>query len=180
MREIEGLDHALDVLRPKWDEFNRHFDSENEKFIALLQQDHDVLGRVLKAHLILEHYLTAFLGQTFGIEDIDSIRLSFAQKVDLLPSSGTAASVIKLGIKRLNSIRNKFAHKIDVDIEQLDINAMNEVINIFRPQAVFGSNLERVEAFMTIAVTFLILPPPDLQDAFAEAFSQVHAHDHDL
>lgn len=117
MREIEGLDHALEVLRPKWEEFNQHFDSENEKFIALLQQDHDVLGRVLKAHLILEHYLSAYLGQTFGIDDIDSIRLSFAQKVELLPSSGAAASVIKLGIKRLNSIRNKFAHRIDVDLE---------------------------------------------------------------
>ncbi len=57
---------------------------------------------------------------------------------------------------------------------------MNEVINIFRPQANFGSNIERVEAFMTIAVTFLIVPPPELQEAFAEAFSQVHAYDHDL
>lgn len=180
MREIEGLDHALEVLRPKWEEFNQHFDSENEKFIALLQQDHDVMGRVLKAHLILEHYLSAYLGQTFGIDDIDSIRLSFAQKVELLPSSGTAASVIKLGIKRLNSIRNKFAHRIDVDLEQVDVNAMNEVINIFRPQANLGSNLERVEAFMTIAVTFLIVPPLELQEAFAEAFSQVHTYDHDL
>lgn len=57
---------------------------------------------------------------------------------------------------------------------------MNEVINIFRPQANFGSNLERVEAFMTIAVTFLIVPPLELQEAFAEAFTQVHAYDHDL
>lgn len=180
MREIDGLDHALEVLRPKWDDFNRHFNSENEKFIALLHQDHDVMGRVLKAHLILEHYLTAFIGKTFGIDDIDSVRLSFAQKVDLLPSSGTASSVIKLGTKRLNKIRNMFAHRINVDLERLDINAMNEVINMFRPQTRFSSNLERIEAFMTIAVTFLILPPPDLQEAFAEAFSQIHACDHDL
>ncbi len=64
MREIEGLDHALEVLRLRWEEFNLHFDSENEKFIALLQQDYDVMGRVLKAHLILEHYLTVYFGQT--------------------------------------------------------------------------------------------------------------------
>lgn len=180
MKEIEGLDHALEVLRPKWDDINHHFESENKRFIALLQQDHDVMGRVLKAHLILEHYLTTYLGKTFGIDDIDSIRLSFSQKVELLPSSGSAASVIKLGIKQLNSIRNKFAHRIEVDLEQLDINAMNEVIQIFRPQVQFVNNLDRVEAFMTIAVTFLIVPPPELQNAFVEAFSKVHARNHDF
>lgn len=180
MREIEGLEHAVEVLRPHWDDFNRHFDAENEKFIALLRRDHDEIGRVLKAHLILEHYLTNYLSRCLGIENIDSIRLTFAQKVELLPSTGSAASVIKLGIKRLNTIRNMLAHRLDVDLEQVDLNAMNEVIDLFRPQAFFRNNMERIDAFMTIAVTFLILPPPELQQAFAEAFSRVHAYDHDL
>jgi hypothetical protein len=180
MREIEGLEHAVEVLRPHWDDFNRHFDAENEKFIALLRRDHDGIGRVLKAHLILEHYLTSYLSRCLGIDNIDSIRLTFAQKVELLPSTGSAASVIKLGIKRLNTIRNMLAHRLDVDLEQVDLNAMNEVIHLFRPQALFRSNIERIDAFMTIAVTFLILPPPELQQAFAEAFSRVHAYDHDL
>lgn len=180
MREIEGLEHAVEVLRPHWDNFNRHFDAENEKFIALLRRDHDGIGRVLKAHLILEHYLTNYLSRCLDIENIDSIRLTFAQKIELLPSTGSAVSVIKLGIKRLNKIRNMLAHRLDVDLEEVDLNAMNEVINLFRPTALFKNNIERIDAFMTIAVTFLILPPPELQQAFAEAFSRVHAYDHDF
>ncbi|WP_415776383.1 hypothetical protein ACMYQ1_10495 [Shewanella oncorhynchi] len=180
MREIEGLEHAVEVLRPHWDNFNRHFEAENEKFIALLRRDHDGIGRVLKAHLILEHYLTSYLSRCLGIDNIDSIRLTFAQKAELLPSTGSAASVIKLGIKRLNTIRNMLAHRLDVDLEQIELNAMIEVINLFRPQTLFRNNIERIDAFMTIAVTFLILPPPELQQAFAEAFSRVHAYDHDL
>jgi hypothetical protein len=180
MREIEGLEHAVEVLRPHWDDFNRHFDAENEKFIALLRRDHDGIGRVLKAHLILEHYLTSYLSRCLGIDNIDSIRLTFAQKVEMLPSIGSAASVIKLGIKRLNTIRNMLAHRLNVDLEQVELNVMNEVIRLFRPQATFRGNIERIDAFMTIAVTFLILPPPELQQAFAEAFYRVHAYDHDL
>lgn len=65
-------------------------------------------------------------------------------------------------------------------MEEIDLNAMNEVINLFRPHALLRNNIERIDAFVTIAVTFLILPPPELQQAFAEAFSRVHAYDHDL
>ncbi|PSF10764.1 hypothetical protein [Marinobacter shengliensis] len=180
MREIEGLEHALEVLKPKWEDFNRHFEEENAKFLALLEADHDSLGRILKAHLILEHYLTRYLESYFSIESIDAIRLSFAQKAELLPSTGSAASVIKLGVKRLNAVRNRFAHRLDVDLDDLDVNAMEEVIRIFRPEAKFEGNLQRIEAFMTIAVTFLIVPPPDLQQTFADAFSQVRAIDHEL
>ncbi|TRY28667.1 hypothetical protein [Aliiglaciecola sp. M165] len=180
MKEIEGLEHALEVLRPRWDEFNAHFESENQKFIELLNQDHDVLGRVLKAHLILEHYLTIYLQQTFKLDDLASARLSFSQKVTLLPTNGTAASSVKLGLKRLNRIRNEFAHRLNQDLEQFDVNSLNEVIQIFRPDTRFDSNLARIEAFVTIAVTFLIVPPASLQQTFADAFVNVRAYDHDL
>ena len=180
MKEIEGLEHALEVLRPKWDDFNAHFESENEKFIGLLRQDHDALGRVLKSHLILEHYLTVYLKQSFGLDDLESARLSFFQKVTLLPATGSAVSAVKLGLKKLNKVRNEFAHRLNQDLEELDLNPINEVINIFRPEATFKSNLDRIEAFVTIAVTFLIIPPDDLKQTFAQAFSNVSAFDHDL
>ncbi|KGM07584.1 hypothetical protein LP43_1200 [Methylophaga thiooxydans] len=173
MREIEGLEYAVDVLRPMWEEIDQHFNDENKKFISIMKQDHDAIGRVLKAHIVVEHYLTIYLQQNLTIENIDDIKLTFAQKVALLPSSGSAVSAIKLGIKKLNQVRNKFAHRLEVELEELEINAINEVIRIFRPGVVFGNNLDRIEAFVTIAVTFLIVPPQELQELFAEAFSKV-------
>ena len=53
MREIEGLEYAVDVLRPMWEEIDQHFNDENKKFISIMKQDHDAIGRVLKAHICL-------------------------------------------------------------------------------------------------------------------------------
>ncbi|MFP3670621.1 hypothetical protein SB717_36660, partial [Priestia sp. SIMBA_032] len=50
-------------------------------------QDTDSIGRILRAHLYLEHYLTEYLQHANpALGDLDEARLTFAQKANLLKS----------------------------------------------------------------------------------------------
>lgn len=77
MRDIEGMETVLERLKPHWKEIDAHFDHENNHFKALLAQDHDLIGRVLKCHLIVEHYLERFISAHYGIKDLAEAKLSF-------------------------------------------------------------------------------------------------------
>jgi hypothetical protein len=52
-----------------------------------MRTDHDTIGKVLKCHLILENYLTNYLAFKFKEVDLNNSRLTFAQKISLLPNS---------------------------------------------------------------------------------------------
>jgi len=173
VREIEGIDHVMRRLKPHWPEILAHFEAENDRFKALVARDHDLLGRVLKCHLVIEHYINQFLREHYRISDLDEVRLSFFQKAKLLPSSESSAAFVKPGILELNSIRNKFGHRINASIANRDLNAINEVLRIARRGTKFPGAIEKIEAFTTIACTFLVIPPPALRQAFVEAFSEV-------
>lgn len=92
-------------------EIEANFIEENRRYIELFQQDHDLIGRVLKCHLIVEHYLDRFLSSHLNIEALSEVKLSFYQKAKLLPSKESAAAFVKPGILKLNSIRNQFTSR---------------------------------------------------------------------
>ncbi|MBY3143966.1 hypothetical protein HFO65_36765 [Rhizobium laguerreae] len=54
MREIEGIEEAMGVLKPHWGEIEEDFHRHNARFLALAATDHDVIGRVLRSHLVVE------------------------------------------------------------------------------------------------------------------------------
>ncbi len=175
MRDIEGVEEVVRSLAPHWAAIEEHFHRENARYIEMLRHDHDTLGRVLKCHLIVEHYLNRFLGDFLQIEDIGDAKLSFFQKCKLLPNHGSAAAFVKPGILKLNSVRNRFGHTLRPELENADLGAINEILAVARPNHQ-GDNLSRVEAFTTVAVAFLVVPPPNLQQAFLEAFRAVRVN----
>ena len=85
MRDIEGIEAVVEKLKPHWAAIEQHFEHENSLFVDLISSAHDTLGHVLKCHLIVEHYLNRFLVSHFDIDNFDSVRLTFAQKAQLLP-----------------------------------------------------------------------------------------------
>lgn len=176
MRDIEGIETVLQKLKPHWDAIQEHFEEENARFKELLAREHDSLGRVLKCHLIVERYLERFLTANYRIQDLEGIRLSFFQKGQLLPGAGTAAAFVKPGVLKLNSIRNHFVHTLDTEIREEDLGPINEVLGIARHGVVFEDAIKRIEAFTTIACTFLVVAPPDLQGVFMDAFSEVRVN----
>lgn len=176
MRDIEGIEKAVEKLRPHWTEIDAHFEKENDQFKTLLKHDHDLLGRVLKCHLIVEHYIGRFLSDHYGISDLAEVKLSFFQKAKLLPDSGSAAAFVKPGIVRLNKIRNNFGHTLKPTLRHSDLGAIREILATARAGVQFADPIEAIEAFTTVACTFLIVPPPQLQEVFMHAFSEVRVH----
>lgn len=176
MRDIEGIEDVIRQLEPHWPEMLAHFEHENRHFKALLAQDHDLLGRVLKCHLMVEHYLARFLAAHFGIDDLADAKLTFFQKATLLPDRGAAAAFVKPGILKLNSIRNQFGHTLRPILRTRDLGPIAEALRVARQGVEFNEPIDSIEAFTTVACTFLIVPPPKLQAIFAAAFARLRAN----
>jgi hypothetical protein len=84
-------------------------------------QNAEFIGRILRAHLYVEHYLTSYLRAiNSSLGDLDEARIGFAQKVVLLGTSDVAVSALIGGIRRLNQIRNRLAHHLTVTVTDED------------------------------------------------------------
>ena len=173
MRKIEGIDEAVAKLKPHFATITEHFEHENRIFIGLISSPSDTLGRILKCHIVVEHYLERFLSTHFKIDNLGNARLSFAQKATLLPNEGSAAALIKPGVLQLNRIRNRFAHSLGAELSDQDLSEIHPVLGIARPGVAFGRPVEAIEGFTTVACTFLIVASPELQQILVEAFSSV-------
>lgn len=79
----------------------------------LFARDHDAIGRVLKHHLILEHYVTRYLEAVAPNHNWKRARLRFAQKIELIPKGDIIIDSLVLGIREVNAVRNALGHQID-------------------------------------------------------------------
>jgi hypothetical protein len=103
-----------------------------EKFDHLWTKDNDMLGLILKCHLIVEYYMTECLRVSLpGIDDFESARLTFAQKHHLLTGWTFGFPWIKNGVKELNALRNKVAHRIDYEIRDEDLEKIYSCMDSF-------------------------------------------------
>ncbi|WP_152455749.1 hypothetical protein [Roseivivax sp. THAF40] len=174
MRDIEGIEEAIEILRPHWSDIEENFQRQNERYLAMASTDHEVAGRVLRAHLIIENFLNSYLVEIFKFDDFDDLRLSFSQKAKMLPKSKVGAAWVRPGIIQLNSVRNKYGHRLDHTVEFPAISAIMEVISVSRSGQEFSTPLDAIEAFAPVACAFLTVPPRHLSEAFAQAFKYVH------
>lgn len=175
MKDIEGIEKAVAVLQPYWQDIEADLNRHNERFLKLLAVDHEPIGRILRAHLVIENFLDSFLTDFYEIEDFDDLRLTFAQKAKLLPSRRSSAAFVRPGIIQLNGVRNKFGHKIDHSIENHNLSAIYEVLRHARPNDKFESKVAAIEGFAAVACAFLSVPPRHLQGLFMEAFAEVRS-----
>lgn len=173
MREIEGIEEVVAKLEPHFPTIQQHFERENDAFINLISSAHDTLGRVLKCHLVVEHYVDRFLLSHFQIDNFHDVRLSFAQKAALLPNTASAAAFVKPGVLQLNKIRNRFGHSLGAELLVQDLGSIGTVLEVARPGRKFESPVAAIAAFTAVAAAFLIVPPPSLQSIFTEAFRAV-------
>ena len=177
MKDIDGIQDVLRVLEPHWNTIEADFHQQNKRFLALAEADHDTIGRVLRAHLVIETFLGEFLMAHYGIDELDELRLTFAQKAKLLPKSKSSAAFVRPGIIQLNAVRNKFGHRLNHTIESHEISAIYEVLQAARSGVRFASQVEAIEVFAPIACAFLSVSPPELEQLFMEAFAHVRSHE---
>ena len=175
MRDIEGIESAMKVLKPHWDDIEADFNRHNDSFLRLFNVDHEPIGRILRAHLIIENFLDEYLVNFYGIEDYEDLRLTFAQKAKLLPAKHSVGAFVRPGIIQLNSIRNKYGHRIDQKDSAHNMSAIFEVLSHARPGCNFPSDVDAVEAFAAVVCAFLSVPPKHLQEVFMQAFSHIRS-----
>lgn len=173
MRDIEGVDEAIRELDQHWRAISADFEEKNQAFIALMNRDHVTLGRVLKCHLVVEHYIDQFLVSHFGAHDFLEARLTFHQKAMLLPRRASAAAFVRPGIIRLNKIRNGFGHRLDAKLDTEDLGPILQVLEIARKGISFVEPVDAVEAFTTVACTWLMVSDEALGQVMARAFAKI-------
>lgn len=176
MRDIEGIDELIAAIAPHRREIEDEFERHNRRFLELAAADHDTIGRVLRAHLVIENFLNHFLEQTYKIEEIEAVRLSFFQKAMLLPAKLSGAALVRPGILQLNAARNRLGHQIPYAIQMHEISGISEVLRISRSKLQFDNPVAAIEAFAPIACAFLAVPPPHLQEVFLKAFNAIHSY----
>lgn len=174
MRDIEGIEEALEVLKPHWSEIEEDFNRYNNRYLELASKDYQPIGRVLRAHLIIENFMNSHLVNLFKIEDIEDLRLTFSQKAKMLPQSQTSAAWVRPGIIQLNSVRNKFGHQIEYDVDFTAINSISSILEVSRPGIRFETPVDAIEAFVPVACAFLSAPSAHLSEVFSRAFRYVH------
>ncbi len=84
--------------------------------------DYGLMGYLLSCHLIIEHYMDAYLKSHHPDLEWEAARLTFGQRVALL-SSWTIPKPFNPveGIKHLNSLRNRLGHRMDYRLTAEDM-----------------------------------------------------------
>lgn len=89
---------------------DQEFSEMNQRW----SQNIEAIGRILRSHLYVEHYLIEYIEKANPrLGAPGKARLTFAQKVDLLDPNDERVNEVKEGVKHLNKIRNRLAHGLN-------------------------------------------------------------------
>jgi hypothetical protein len=103
-------------------------DADLEELNRRWAQDTGTIGRILRAHLFVEHFLTEYLqAKNPNLGSLDDARVTFAQKVALVDESRQEVAYLLPGIRRLNAIRNRIAHSLRAEVTQDDADAFSRI-----------------------------------------------------
>jgi hypothetical protein len=116
------VSHVITLLGGHHNAF-AHFDADFRLLNDRWTQNTDIIGRILRAHLFVEHFLTEYLiARNPELGSPEDARLTFAQKLTLIGDASSSVAYLIPGIRRLNTIRNRLAHNLSADVTQDDVN----------------------------------------------------------
>jgi hypothetical protein len=91
-------------------------------WIRVQSIDHDLMGYLLSCHLIIEHYMDAFLKAIYGELDWDAAKPTFGQRIALLSTWKLESPFNPVQpIKHLNNLRNRLGHRVDYRVTEEDM-----------------------------------------------------------
>ncbi len=112
------------------------FTEFNEEFLNLWQNRGNSIGRIVKSHLLLEHYLNEYLKVIPpSIKNIDALKLSFKQKLSLLDLPGDMMIYILPVLDVINRLRNRLVHSLDIELNDDEIDPIRKVLAFTRQQS---------------------------------------------
>jgi len=116
---VKRIVRALGGKKETTRNVNAAFDRVNQ----IWNQDALLIGRILRAHLFVEYFMTEYLQtKNPNLGNLSDSRLTFAQKVSLLGTSDPSIAYLIPGIKHLNKVRNRLAHSLKVEVTIKDRN----------------------------------------------------------
>jgi len=158
---METLFKSVDI----WEEERKR----NEK---MLEINHQHVGKIITCHLIVENLINRALENIYEKEMIDDLRLSFIQKVRMLPKKGKYYSMLTPGIEQLNQIRNKIAHNLDYQITDEKMAEIDIYLSTFQVADHKTLPVEkRIEKFTTLCITLFSTDSAEMRKHW-EAYSK--------
>ncbi|AMO24688.1 hypothetical protein GCM10027034_09770 [Ramlibacter solisilvae] len=167
---LGGHEKAWEIIDAEFAEVGRRWN-----------QDITVIGRILRSHLFIEHYLNEHITKANPrLGSVEKARLTFAQKIALLDSTDRRLREILPGVKLLNTIRNRLAHRLNAAIGQEDakvfLNAQYFAalrIEGAKPSKPSEDPLDILEEFARYASTALTNEFSAFGNAFSKALADV-------
>ncbi|NCU05477.1 MAG: hypothetical protein GXC73_16015 [Chitinophagaceae bacterium] len=101
--------------------FASHIKKGEKEIEELFSKDHDFIGRLLKAHLILENIIDRYLEVELHIPSQNQINLRFFQKLLLVECNEPKLKFQITCVKEVNSARNKIAHNLNTTLNKENI-----------------------------------------------------------
>jgi hypothetical protein len=106
-------------------EYQKIADHESKEVLGRWNLDTELIGRILRAHLFLERFVTENLQRANPwLGSVEKAKLSFSQKIDLLNPDHPDVADVTPGIRKLNSIRNRLAHQSGAELTAEDAAAL--------------------------------------------------------
>lgn len=163
------------------------FNAEIDRKLGLINekwnQDVDSIGRILRSHLFIEHFLTNYLiALNPNLGDLRGARLSFSQKLTLIESYSAETKELASGIKRLNKIRNRLAHRLEAKVTDQDKESLLSLKSfkalreeLAKPNTPSSDNLDVLEDFARHVGSRLasLADPDDLSIRISLAMSEL-------
>jgi len=107
------------------------FDRDYAEVVRVWDQDTDKVGRILRAHLFVEHFLTEYLEARAPELEIKNAALTFSKKLALVGIGDPGVAYLLPGIRLVNTIRNRIAHRLTADVTEDDARQLLS-IDVFR------------------------------------------------
>ncbi|HCG8164660.1 hypothetical protein V3H21_22200 [Vibrio parahaemolyticus] len=146
-------------------------------------QHTEIIGRVLRSHLFVEHYMAGYLvSSSLSTSRKKADKLTFAQKVDLVEQANEPQlEELLAGIRCLNRIRNNIAHNLAIELTLDSIKAMADTKSfvvlrreLAKPNEPCSKPISVIESFSKhVGVVFeSISDPNSLSRIFAKVLAE--------
>lgn len=108
-----------------YDGFDRALRARVDEFHSVWNQDSESIGRILRCHLGVEHFLTRVIEvMNPNLGSLTDARVSFSQKLDLVDPKNPIVHALLPGLRRLNQVRNRMAHRLRGVVTDADRDAL--------------------------------------------------------
>lgn len=136
----------------------RDLEEFNKRYGSLVRADTSGMSVILRSHLIVEHFVDEYLRKAHpGVQDWDTARLTFAQKVAFIDHPRMNFRMIVPGIRALNRARNKIVHTLDAALPPGDLQPIEGFIRAWYGAAgkTIPTGIDAVSHFALTAASFL-------------------------